>query len=172
MKLRNSTWFQRLGERLIERAKRTPYFHLEGYMERFWLWNAYPTQHTEKPTLWQRFMGLFPSARVHHILRSDDDRAYHDHPWPYVTIILSGGYWEWRPVYDKSGVFLWDGCEWHGPGTILFRPAKSWHRLEVSPGKTAWTLFITGRYQQGWGFLPITKTKVPYREFLGMDKKP
>lgn len=26
-----------LIDKLIERAKRTPYFHLEGYMERYWL---------------------------------------------------------------------------------------------------------------------------------------
>ena len=31
------------------------------------------------------------SIKVHHILRSDEDRCEHDHPWPFVSLILTGG---------------------------------------------------------------------------------
>jgi hypothetical protein len=39
---------------------------------------------------------------VHKFLKSDPDDV-HDHPWPYFTIILKGGYWEWLPVFNGHG---------------------------------------------------------------------
>jgi hypothetical protein len=39
---------------------------------------------------------------VHKFLKSDPDDV-HDHPWPYATLILKGGYWEWRPQFDAQG---------------------------------------------------------------------
>ncbi len=153
-----------LVDKLIERAKRTPYSHLAGYMERYWVWNPY----AEGPGARH---SLLPSLRLHHILRSDDDRAFHDHPWPYLTLVLRGGYWEIRPHYDTSGIYVCEVRKWHGPGSILWRPANSWHRLELPDGQTAWTLFTTGAYRQTWGFLPNPVAKIPYREYLGLPKK-
>ena len=34
---------------------------------------------------------------LHKFLRSDDDRALHDHPWWFVSIMLRGRYLEWLP---------------------------------------------------------------------------
>ncbi len=67
---------------LINRAMKTPYFHLEDYMERYWLTPFNPN-------------GM--NIRVHKILSSDSDRHMHDHPWPSTSIILKQGYWEWLP---------------------------------------------------------------------------
>jgi hypothetical protein len=36
---------------------------------------------------------------VHKFLKSDTEDV-HDHPWPFLTVILKGGYWEWRPQFD------------------------------------------------------------------------
>ena len=149
-----------MPERIIRRAMRTPYVHLAGYMERFWLLR-----------LGQRGggqSGPYPliGARVHHILRSDDDRHFHDHPWWYLTIILRGGYWEIRPV-RVDGVVTCVRRTWHGPGSILLRRAASWHRLELPEGQTAWTLFCTGPKVQHWGFL-VRGAKVHWREYLGV----
>lgn len=125
---------------LINHAKKTPYFHLEGYMERYWL---------IKPSRWLPF-----SIRLHHILRSDDDRHLHDHPWSYCTIILRGGYTEIRERSQR----------WYGPGSVLFRGWKGFHRLVVPDGQTTWTLFMMGPYKHRWGF------KVPYNEYLGEEQ--
>lgn len=144
-------------DKLIKFAMRTPYVHLEGYMERYWLIS------------YSRFL---PSARIHHILRSDSGRAFHDHPWPYLTIILRGGYHEVKPVYDKSGLYIGDSRRWYGPGSILFRKADSYHRLEIPEGKTAWTLFVTGRYQRKWGFLANPTIKIPHTEYLNEPESP
>lgn len=45
---------------------------------------------------------------LHKFLRSDHDRALHDHPWNFVSIILKGGYWEFAddraiPYKQKAG---------------------------------------------------------------------
>lgn len=170
---------------LIERAMRTPYFHLTGYMERFWL-VPYRAEIERReleyddgrvvgeitvtdgtgPVSWRRPLAWLLqrfdiAARVHHILRSDHGRDPHDHPWPYVTIVLRGGYWEHR--YDASGAL--QSTRWHGPGSVMYRPANSWHMLELPKGQTAWTLFITGRKAQGWGF-NVGGEKVPYWQYV------
>ena len=45
----------------------------------------------------------FPfNVTLHKILKSDDP-IFHDHPWPYMTIILKGGYWEHTPVFNSEG---------------------------------------------------------------------
>lgn len=169
---------------LINRAKRTPYFHLKNYMERYWLvpYNVFierqvpdpfspegeliSTTDGTGPVTWRRPLArllqkLGIAVRVHHILASDSGRDPHDHPWPFLTIILRGGYLEHR--YDKGG--FWDSAKWHGPGSVLFRRAGDYHRLEIPEGQTAWTLFITGPKQQTWGFKPLVGPKVPYYEY-------
>ena len=140
----------RLVDRLIARAMRTPYYHIGDYMERYWL------------VSYNRF-GI--ACRVHHILRSDDARAFHDHPWRYLTVVLRGGYTEVRPVFDRSGLYAGETRRWYGPGSVMLRGAKTWHRLELAPGRTAWTLFVTGRKRQTWGFLVHPRAKIESREY-------
>ena len=60
---------------------------------------------------------------LHEILRSDEDRDCHDHPWNFTSIILKGGYWETRELWEESG--FGDGFavkvktrKWHGVGSI------------------------------------------------------
>jgi hypothetical protein len=169
------------AEYLIRRAMKTPYFHLKGYMERYWLVpfvnggsetaiGCGPVSPWRRPVAW--ILQKFDIAiRVHHILRSDDDRAFHDHPWAYVTVILKGGYVEVTPEFDGQGQVVGEQRTWRGPGSILRRKANTWHRLEVAEGESVWTLFSTGRKTNGWGFL-VDNEKIPYRKYLGLDAQP
>lgn len=104
------------------------------------------------------------SIKYHEILQSDG-MCPHDHPWPFITIVLKGGYYEWTPVVGQrdSGRFVgtkyneqagfYENCHWHGRGSIMYRPAKWTHRLEVSPGVgKACTLVLTGAVLRPWGF--------------------
>ncbi len=110
---------------------------------------------------------------LHHILRSDDDRALHDHPWWNVSIVLRGGYWEWMPAWvetDLPGILARAESDlrvWRGPGSIVFRRATAAHRLELPFGKTAWTLFITGKNVRSWGF-HCTQGWKHWRAFIGL----
>lgn len=81
------------------------------------------------------------SVRVHHFYRSDDERALHDHPWWFVTVVLGGGY------TDVSE----DGLDHLGRGSIRFRPALHRHTVRVDPGGS-WTLLLTGPNLRTWGF--------------------
>lgn len=151
----------RIIDWLIAWAKRTPYMHLDGYMERWWLFRIW-RERKDRPDADQQ--GKI-AGKLHHILRSDEGRDFHDHPWPYLTIILRGGYTEHRPVFDKSGLYRGETSKWYGPGSIIYRPARSYHRLELPEGQTTWTLFITGPKSNSWGFLVEPRHKVYYRQY-------
>ena len=168
--------FDRLASYLVARASRTPYSNLVGYMNRNWLVpyakvdarqdrDGITRAHGTGPVTWRRpiakILQRFDIAvRVHEILRSDLGRDPHDHPWSYITVILRGGYEEHRYAADGS----WLGAYWCGPGTVLFRPAKSLHKLVVPTGQVCTTLFVTRRYEQKWGFL-TPDGKVPHDQY-------
>lgn len=140
-------WFvETYGDAIIRSAQKRPYFHLEGYMERWWF-----------------FRTPFLRARVHHILRSDRDRHLHDHPWWYISIILKGSYTEVMPLRFADEPPELQGEDYrhgdmlqrdtYGPGSIRFRRGSTFHRLEVQPGESVWTLFIIGPKRRDWGFM-------------------
>ena len=79
---------------------------------------------------------------LHEILRSDDDRAMHDHPWANTSYLLFGSYIEHTP----AGRFV------RTAGDIVERLATDLHRLEVIEGQRAVSLFITGPKVREWGF--------------------
>lgn len=158
---------------LIARSKRTPYFPIvkdgEVYMDRHWLFNPYDYETRQPKHRWCPV-----SIRVHHILKPDEDRHLHDHPWNARTIILAGDYLE-----EVPGVM---------PGSASLPARRSrqqrtrragdtarigycqFHRIaDVSHGGVH-TLFISGRHRGTWGFL-VDGGKVPWREYLGIDKE-
>jgi len=177
-----------IADWLIARAKLTPYQHIisadgtEMYMGRWWLFNPY-SRETHKAALW-----WCPwSFRIHHIMRPDEDRDLHDHPWNARTIILRGWYTEQRPagVEWKKAVMAgmvsnpeqkwvdWvmkDACEWikRDQGDTASLNHGEYHRIDqVSPGGVI-TLFITSKWRGDWGFL-VNGVKVPWRTYTGTD---
>lgn len=84
---------------------------------------------------------------LHNILHSDDDRALHDHPSFNISWLLDGSYVEHMPG-------IWgDIIKKRKTGAIIFRTARSAHRLEIIPGqKPVWTLWISGPKYHHWGF--------------------
>jgi hypothetical protein len=99
----------------------------------------------------------FPfNVTLHKIVRSDDP-IMHDHPWGYMTIILSGGYWEHTPVFNNDGKMIAEFQKWRGPGSIIIRKANDYHWLELNEGGAATTLFFMGPQVRDWGFLKNNK---------------
>lgn len=106
---------------------------------------------------------------LHQFLRSDDDRALHDHPWASLSIILEGlGYDEVLPDPDPADTTRWRIVR-RPVGSVVFRPrARSAHRVQLLPHPSwhvagfmsansgpeapCWTLFITGPRVREWGF--------------------
>lgn len=78
---------------------------------------------------------------IHKFLKSDPDDV-HDHPWPYATLILKGGYYEWTPLFNSKGEKFGEVCHWRGPGHFRICSANSFHRIELCPEVECWTMFI------------------------------
>ncbi|MGE0718767.1 MAG: hypothetical protein AB7P02_25190 [Alphaproteobacteria bacterium] len=105
---------------------------------------------------------------LHHFLRSDDDRALHDHPWPSCSIILAGGYDEvlaTRGGTTAAGTRLAGDVVVRGARTAhrvaLFAPAGPAGRIELP----CWTLFLTGPRLRAWGFWCPIIGWVHWRDF-------
>lgn len=95
----------------------------------------------------------FPFNIFLHKFHKGDPGDLHDHPWPYFTLILKGGYYEWVPGFvDENGKWNCEIRKWRGPGHFRICGAKSFHRIEKHPDVTAWTLFIPGPQTREWGF--------------------
>jgi hypothetical protein len=101
-----------------------------------------------------RWFGLY----LHHLHISDDERALHDHPWSFTTVLLSGGYYEWTPTNQETkqlGELRLVGARvfrrtWYPRFSILYRPAEWAHRLELTG--PVWTLVLRFRVRRRWGF--------------------
>jgi len=131
--------FLKLLDRLGRRRVVMDRVNNEPYLERYYLF--------------LKDRDTFPfNIFLHKFLRSDPDDL-HDHPWPYATVILKGGYWEWTPVFDAEGRKLTEVAKWRAPGHVRFNSATSLHRIELDPGVECWTLFMPGAKTREWGFV-------------------
>ena len=99
----------------------------------------------------------FPFNVFLHCFHKSDPDDVHDHPWPYATLILKGGYYEWTPMFDGKGKMIAEICTWRGLGHFRICGANSYHRIELDPNVTAWTLFMPGPQRREWGFLVDNK---------------
>ena len=159
-----------IADYLIGRATRTPYCHLDGYMNRYWLFNRYSEigKHDITP---QRFPRL-PAVRIHHILRKDLDRNLHDHPWNARTIILRGHYVE-RRLSERDHEMMEAVGGWEPQCELVTRRRGEtapvlfgeYHSIDEVSDHGVWTMFFTWEYAGTWGFL-VGGKKVPYREYL------
>lgn len=143
-----------LGENIILRtARRAPDFLIGGvdrpYMRRWWI--------VRTPLL---------CIYLHHFLRSDDDRALHDHPWSNLSVLLRGSYTE--HTIAAGGIerrAVRNAGDWK-----LRASGRMAHRIDLHDGD-CWTLFITGpRYRQ-WGFHCPQAGWVHWKRFTADDDK-
>jgi len=123
----------------------------------------------ERYYLFLRDRERFPfNVFLHKFLKSDPDDV-HDHPWPYFTVILRGGYYEWIPQFDSAGRKFGEIGHWRGPGHFRCSSADSYHRIEIDPEVTCWTLFCPGIKQRDWGFL-VQNQWIQWEQYLANRK--
>ena len=108
----------------------------------------------------------FPFNFTLHKICQSDEPALHDHPWPFISIILKGGYWEWT---EK-------GKKWKGPGRITFSGSNRYHRLQLGQDKwhntiPCWSLFFMGPKRRDWGFKNEDGVWISNDEYLTDKKK-
>ena len=153
---------------LINKAGKTPYTHIYGekdgelYMERYWLFNPFLKVEGRRSFKW------FPlSIRIHKIMKEDNDRHLHDHPWNARTFILKGWYQELRPYVNTPNVVSLSQLKAGDTARLNF---GEYHRISEVCEEGAYTMFVTGRYQGTWGFL-VKGVKIKYREYLNLDSE-
>jgi hypothetical protein len=138
---------------VVERLPTRPYSHIDGYLERDFI---------VRPSKWTLGIGV----RIHRFVSSDTDRALHDHPWWWITLVLRGGYMEEVPKHGQWGAMSpqWDRVTrrelvreiLRPPGCVMFRPRWHRHRIQLLDEQLgATTLFITGPKRYRWGFLTM-----------------
>lgn len=117
----------------------------------------------ENPYLvrWVLLSTRWGGVMLHKICRSDYDRALHDHPWAFWSLILKNGYREeyWNPLTEKQSFMT------HSQGNLLKRPATWRHRVIIDdPSRPAWTLVFKGPRIRRWGFW-VPTTLMPFDFF-------
>jgi hypothetical protein len=140
---------------------------------------------TDKPlfTRWTLVRTPWFALRLHRFHRADPS-CHHDHPWPFISLILQSGYVEETPIEQPAGRF-WPlfGARWrvlsrsgagqgshdrtfYGPGCLLVRPATWKHRVMLYPSAgEPLTLVLSGKRIRDWGFWTRAQGWLNWRKF-------
>lgn len=94
------------------------------------------------------------SIRLHHWMKSDDKRYFHDHSCDFISIPLRGWYTNCTP----------NACTAVRPGRIWKSVATDRHYLDIPPCG-AWTLLLCGRPYHKWGFWVEGRKMRPWKYF-------
>lgn len=108
---------------------------------------------------WHLFRWRGIQVSLHRWVRSDSDRALHDHSAGSVSILLTGCYRDWLShSWEKP---RWKFCI---PLVPYYRSARTAHRVELTHGPL-WTLWIRFKPRRSWGFY-CPKGWVHWRDFV------
>ena len=102
------------------------------------------------------------SMRIHHWIKSDDNRFFHDHSADLLSIVLKGKYHNVKPINPDEnpssenekwcyveGIFnSWKNF-FHMNKSIWFSKAEDRHYLSIPKGG-AWTLMFEGKPRHKW----------------------
>jgi hypothetical protein len=161
--------FRKIAARLIAISDRRPPDFIVGgkdnpYLNRWWLLPRNP---------------VF-NVYLHQFVRDDDDRALHDHPWHWCSILLRGCYVEHTirtgGIHRRRRRF---------PGSVKIASPWRAHRVELLKvvrydkdhphghltAVPCWTLFITGPRVRNWGFHCAERGWIRWQDFVADDDK-
>lgn len=94
------------------------------------------------------------SVYIHHWLK-DDEADMHDHPWPFLILVLKQGYREILPSGPKI----------RKPWRVFGHLPTCKHRIELIDNKPSWSLVIMGPKVREWGF--HTKLGwIPFKKYV------
>ena len=126
------------------------------------------------------FLAFGYSMRIHHWIKSDDNRYFHDHSADLLSIVLKGRYWNVKPIikdlppihngvnnskwFQVEGIFNSWWNFFHMGRSIWFSKAEDQHYLSIPEGG-AWTLMFEGKPRHKWGFYVHGRKWRPLRYF-------
>ncbi|VBB18625.1 NUDIX hydrolase, partial [Yasminevirus sp. GU-2018] len=95
-----------------------------------------------------------PGICIHHFVKSDPDRGYHDHPWSHaLSFILCGGYSE--RIYNKDAEEKYNTFERPRWTFNYLKGEGVFHRVMLDEGSDAWTLFFFLQRSKTWGMIGL-----------------
>lgn len=111
-----------------------------------------------------RWLNLY----LHKFLSDDEDRALHDHPWWFVSLMIRGSYYETSEA--APSVFVSNIRE---APSLAFRSATHRHKVALLRDLNGqpipcWTVVLTGRNRREWGFW-CPAGFVHWRKFLSQN---
>jgi len=94
---------------------------------------------------------------IHALESPDETRHLHNHPWPFMTVILRGGYDQlWAASLEEASQAVATGTQ---PVTKRMRPGSigrmnrhQFHAIAKLHRRPTWTLFAIGPRGGVWGF--------------------
>jgi hypothetical protein len=94
---------------------------------------------------------------VHALESPDDTRNLHNHPWPFFTLILRGGYDQLFSSSLDDAVADAESNQSQQtkvmlPGSFGWMTRNEFHAIAKLHRSPTWTLFITGPRLGKWGF--------------------
>ena len=104
---------------------------------------------------------------IHHILKSDEERDMHDHPWDFSSLILQGAYFE---TWKMSPDFKVRRNDSHYRGDVIKHKAEDVHKITLLT-KDVWTLVLTSGRDREWGYRLIDNTWIDQRSYRSLKNK-
>ena len=142
-------------------------------------------RHERMSDIFQKFHleGLPVEAVIHYFEKAEpEDAPYHDHPFDFVSFIISGGYIEETPKYydpmkDPDGKWHIEGKWYHinvnrRPGTSHQVRATDIHKITFVPEGGCYTLILPGPVIRKSGFWRFDDGVAAFREWDQEEFKP
>ena len=85
---------------------------------------------------------------IHNIMKSDEDRHKHDHPWNFVSIILEGAYEE---EFTQPPYHFTETHKVYMSGDFVHHPAEDAHKLTLISDNVITLVFAYGK-RRVWGY--------------------
>ncbi len=101
-------------------------------------------------------------GRVLHHFTAANDALFHDHPWPFRSTILSGGYVEIVAQPTDDGRFTLTTVQ-RLPGTTHDVQAGTIHKLTKLLKQDCWTMIEPGKAERMSGFYKADEAGVWHR---------
>ncbi len=109
---------------------------------------------------------------LHDIRKGDTNRDPHNHPWPFRTLTLSGGYDE-TTFYPGGHRETFKRTRF---GTYAHHKATHVHKISLYSKSPTWTLVLAGPGERSWGFWIMGQycyedRFVDHKDYLGLGEE-
>jgi hypothetical protein len=126
-------------------GKRSPW----GFVRNFQITRPDGTVYLTRNGVRTPYGGIY----IHKMTGPDDRFTPHDHPWPFVSLIVKGGYDEVR--IEKMGMSrLYE----RSVGRVNVMRRDDQHYISRIWQNPTWTVVFFGRRRRTWGFWETTDT--------------